>query len=78
MGTEAKVSVRTSRSTLVGAHSSVSAEGRSRQLGDFPWASALMRCFIVGGRAAAKVQDHCGSVGVVTGVVFVLLPAGSG
>ena len=35
------------------AAASVSVTGLWRQLGDFPWASARMRCFIVGGRALA-------------------------
>ncbi len=41
----------------------VSVRGRWRQRGDLPWASARMRCFIVGGRALAK--DQGGAAGAV-------------
>src|SRR5690606_35261787 len=44
--------------------SAVSERGRCRQLGDLPCASAWMRCFIVGGSALIKDQDHGAAVGV--------------
>lgn len=40
------------------AREGVSPSGRCRQLGDFPWASARIRCFIVGGRARRWVLGH--------------------
>ena len=53
--------------------SSVSAGGRWRQLGDLPWASARMRCFIVGGRDLVKDQGEI--AGVVTCAVALVLVA---
>ncbi len=45
-----------------------SVPGRCRQLGDFPWASAPIRCFIVGGRALAWDQTHWYVAGIVGAV----------
>jgi predicted secreted protein len=59
---------------VAGEHSagagSASSRGRWRQLGDFPWASAWMRCFIVGGSDLAWDQDQGDNViGAVAGAV---------
>jgi hypothetical protein len=51
----------------------VSESGRCRQLGDLPWASAWMRCFIVGGRALSSDQDQRGVVGAGADAFGVLL-----
>jgi hypothetical protein len=44
----------------------VSAGARWRQLGEEPWASARMRCFMVGGRERAYAHAQAAVVGNVT------------
>lgn len=53
--------------------SMVAVWGLCRQLGDLPWASAWMRCFIVGGRALISDQDQRGVAGAVVLDVLSLL-----
>lgn len=48
---------------------SASSRGRWRQLGDLPWASARMRCFIVGGRDRVWAQSQSDATGAAGTVV---------